>query len=76
MIEVRRVDDNELCGYVDHRRHEWQAITILGRIAQPDRQRRVALEQDVVAEWQPFITNGKLVLRLDLTVASACNTES
>ena len=30
MIEVRRVDDDELCGYVDNRGREWHAPTIFG----------------------------------------------
>ena len=30
MIEVRRVDDNELCGYVDGHGREWHAMTIFG----------------------------------------------
>jgi hypothetical protein len=30
VIEVRRVDDNELCGYVDNRDSEWHAVTIFG----------------------------------------------
>ena len=30
MIEVRRGDDNELCGYVDYRDGEWHAVTIFG----------------------------------------------
>jgi hypothetical protein len=38
MIEVRRLDDNELCGYVDHRGREWHAMTIFGgRLGAHDR---------------------------------------
>ena len=38
MIEVRRVDDNELCGYVDLRGREWRAMTIFGgRLGTHDR---------------------------------------
>ena len=38
MIEVRRVDDNELCGYVDQNGREWHAMTIFGgRLGTHDR---------------------------------------
>ena len=30
MIEVRRGDDDELCGYVDGDDHEWHAMTVFG----------------------------------------------
>jgi hypothetical protein len=30
VIEVRRVDDDELCGYVDQRDGEWVALTVFG----------------------------------------------
>jgi hypothetical protein len=38
MIEVRRVGDNELCGYVDHVGGKWQAMTIFrGHLGTHDR---------------------------------------
>ena len=30
MIEIRRPDDDELCGYVEARGRDWHAITIFG----------------------------------------------
>jgi hypothetical protein len=30
MIEVRRTDDDELCGFVDGDDHEWRALTVFG----------------------------------------------
>ncbi len=38
MIEVRRIEDNELCGYVDLGGREWHALTIFGgRLGTHDR---------------------------------------
>ncbi len=30
MIEIRRQDDDELCGYVEARGRDWHAVTIFG----------------------------------------------
>ena len=38
MIEVRRAEDNELCGYVNDRGDEWHTVTIFGgRLGSYDR---------------------------------------
>jgi hypothetical protein len=39
--------------------------------AQLDNQQRAALERDVVQGWQPLTTDGRLLLNLGVTTASA-----
>ncbi len=52
----------------------WQYVhstPLVGAVAQADEESRAALERDVVAGWQPFVEDGALLLRLDISVATA-----
>ena len=46
----------------------WQYVhstPLADAVAQVDEERRVALERDVVVEWQPFVEDGTLLLEVE-----------
>jgi hypothetical protein len=52
----------------------WQYVystPLAGQVAELDDDQRMALERDVVAGWQCFVEEGRLLLRLPITLATA-----
>jgi ubiquinone/menaquinone biosynthesis C-methylase UbiE len=52
----------------------WQYVSstpLVEAVARADEESRAALERDVVAGWEAFVEDGALLLRLDVSVATA-----
>lgn len=61
MEQVRRPDDDELCGHVDRREGRWQALTVFGGLL-GSHERRPDAERQVLEEGLASLT-GRWTLR-------------
>ena len=54
MEEVRRPEDNELCGHIEHRDGSWHALAVFGAVLGRHDRREPALDQ-VLTEGLPSL---------------------